>query len=331
MQEIEVKEEEAGQRLDRFLAKYMPESSSGFFYKMMRKKNIVLNGKRAVGNERLAGGDRIKLFLADDTITKFRGVCGKPKNCHAKNTSDKFGIIYEDNDILVVNKPVGVLSQKSSKNDISLVEYITDYIGLSSNTFRPGICNRLDRNTSGIIVAGKSVRGLQWMNGLFRERNIKKFYLCIVKGKVLNERCIKGYLEKNVSHNKVEIYKSEKQGAVKIVTEYKPLQYGRFESQDYTLLKVHLITGKSHQIRAHLKSIGHPIIGDSKYGHKDVYNIFNKRFHLKHQLLHAWRLEFGDSGEMPEKYHGMVVTAEIPKQFKMIMDGLGMDYSLLKE
>ena len=328
MQEIAVAPEEAGQRLDRFLTKYMPEGSSGFLHKMMRKKNIVLNGKKAVGNERLAEGDRIKLFLSDETIAKFRGTSDLKNKKTVGNFNDKFTVIYEDNDILAVNKPAGVLSQKAAKDDISLVEYIIEYLSIKSNTFSPGICNRLDRNTSGIVVAGKSVRGLQWMNKLFRERSIKKYYLCIVKGKVLNESRIEGYLEKNHNHNRVEVYKTERDGAVKIVTEYKPLQYGKLEGADYTLLRVHLITGKSHQIRAHLKSIGNPIIGDAKYGDKDAYRIFNKRFHLRHQLLHAWRLEFGESDGLPEKYHKMVLTAEIPKEFKMILKGLGMDLNM---
>lgn len=324
MQLINITSQDEGQRLDKMLAKFMPEAPKSFFYKMMRKKNIVLNGKKASGMERLVAGDEIKLFLADDTIIKFQK---ETENAGQKVPQVKLDVIYEDDDILVINKPVGMLSQKASKDDISLVEYITEYLKnkqYDMKTFRPGICNRLDRNTSGLIVAGKSVRGLQLMNELFRERNLKKYYLCIVKGKIDKPSRIDGYLVKNENHNTVNITKDKATNSVRIITEYEPLQYGHIDDKEYTLLKVHLVTGKSHQIRAHLKSIGHPIVGDAKYGHKDVYHIFKKNFGLKHQLLHAWQLHLESVGDMPDKYNGMILEAPVPKQFADIIEGLGM-------
>lgn len=337
MKEISISPVDEGQRLDKYLAKYMPEAPKSFFYKMMRKKNIVLNGKKAAGMEKLCNGDIIKLFLADDTIEKFRGKAQeKTKVYHdQKSKKLKLDIIFEDDDILVVNKPVDMLSQKADKNDVSLVEYISCYLDEKKDKkdgefegFKPGICNRLDRNTSGLIVAGKSIKGLQSMNEIFRERKLKKYYLCIVKGHVDGFKRIDGYLTKNENHNTVSISKEMTDGAYKIVTEYEPLAYGSLQGGSYTLLKVHLVTGKSHQIRAHLKSIGHPIVGDSKYGYKDVYKIFRKEFDLRHQLLHAWRLELSNDEIVPVKYRNKVFEAELPDEFASILKGIGINKKL---
>ncbi|MGN1377596.1 MAG: pseudouridine synthase, partial [Dorea sp.] len=156
MKEIIIKENEAGQRLDKFLKKYLSEAPASFIYKMLRKKNIVLNTKKASGNEHLTQGDSVKLFLSDETIEKFS--VRETLTCHTK--SEKLDIIYEDEHVLLINKKAGVLSQKSRKEDVSLVEYVTDYLVQSGKitkddlrTFHPAVCNRLDRNTSGLIVA----------------------------------------------------------------------------------------------------------------------------------------------------------------------------------
>lgn len=335
MQVIKITPQDEGQRLDKFLCKFMAEAPKSFFYKMLRKKNIVLNGKKAEGMERLVKGDEIKLFLSDETIESF-----KKKTPATSITSCNIGqmpdIIYEDNDILIINKPVGMLSQKADKNDISAVEYINAYLkkqqpgGEDYSVFNAGICNRLDRNTSGLIVAGKTIKGLQSMNSIFKNRELKKYYLCIVKGKINSPERLDGYLTKNSSHNSVTISQHETEGSSRVITEYTPLQYGKASSNVYTLLKVHLVTGKAHQIRAHLKSTGHPLAGDAKYGHKDLYQIFKRNFGLTHQLLHAWRLEFGTSGNIPEKYQGMVFEAPLPEEFTNIMEGIGMDATALR-
>lgn len=325
MREIKISTTEAGQRLDKLLVKYMEAAPKSFFYKMLRKKNITLNDKRAEGNERLEAGDSVKLYLAEETIEKFQ----KAETAAVRPEIDKaekeeLSIIYEDKNILVINKPAGMLSQKARPEDVSLVEYITDYL-LSKGEltkeqlayFRPGICNRLDRNTSGIIVAGKTLEGLQKMGELFRERTMDKYYFCIVRGQVEKKQSIEGWLYKNHSHNKVTISKERTEGSEYIKTEYEPIT----RNEEFTFLKVKLITGRSHQIRAHLESIGHPIVGDGKYGDVRVNKFFKKTYKLKHQLLHAGELHMPKVSGALETVSEMVFTAPLPDYFEEIRKG----------
>ena len=316
MQEIKVTANEAGQRLDKLLSKYLNEAPKSFLYKMLRKKNIVLNGKKATGNEKLVCGDSVKLFLADETIAKF----SKSTIQKAKGTLD---IIYEDEDVLVLNKPVGMLSQKADAKDVSVVEYLITYLLDSGQlteenlrSFKPSICNRLDRNTSGLLVCGKSLRGLQNMAEMFRERSMKKFYRCIVAGDVKETRYIKGYLVKDEKTNTVSVSEKEMPDSQPIETEYRPLE----KLQNGTLLEVHLITGRTHQIRAHLASVGHPIIGDYKYGDEKINRYYKERYHLVSQLLHAYRMEMPKAVEELEQLSGKVFVAPLPKKFEEILE-----------
>lgn len=350
MREVKIRAEEEGQRFDRYLGKYLPLAPKSFFYKMMRKKNITLNGKKATGNEKIQAGDVVKLFLADETIDKFQkgdaikdkivpeaerqirsGQNGQ-KSERRKGTTTQLQIVYEDEDVLVINKAAGVLSQKADKEDVSLVELINDYLGTSQgqSTFKAGICNRLDRNTTGLVVAGKSIKGLQWMNLLFRDRSLKKYYLACVHGRITRKQELQGYLWKDQKTNIVKIYREKRKDAHRIVTAYEPLQHAVFEGEEYTLLKVHLITGKSHQIRAHLASIGHPIVGDSKYASREVFAQDKKHFSVKYQLLHAWCLElpggdsqFGDA-KLPEKYHHRQWKATPSREFCGAIEKMGI-------
>lgn len=318
MREIMISHREEGQRLDKFLKKYMNQAPAGFFYKMMRKKNIILNGKKAAGNEKLQSGDILKLFLSDETIDKFSGTI-KIKPMRGKKT--ELNVIYEDAHILLVNKPVGLLSQKAEPSDISLVEIVTEYLVESGSLtledlriFHPGVCNRLDRNTSGIVAAGKSLAGLQALSCGFKERIFGKYYRCLVKGEVHETKYIKGYLIKNQEKNQVTVTDYPLKEAELIETEYRPIK----EKSGYTLLEVHLITGKPHQIRAHLASEGHPLIGDYKYGDKKINDKFKKEYGLNSQLLHAYRLEFPQMEFPLEHLSGRKFFAETPEVFKRI-------------
>lgn len=321
MQEIIVSANEAGQRLDKLLAKYLNEAPKSFIYKMMRKKNIVLNGKKADGSEKLNLGDSVRLYLADETIEKFSKV-------KVQKTSAKLNIIYEDENILLLNKPVGMLSQKAKPQDVSAVEHVITYLLESGQlteeelrSFHPSVCNRLDRNTSGLLAAGKSLAGLQELSALFKNRNLKKFYRCIVAGQVKESSHISGWLYKDEKTNKVTVLNKEREDAVRIETEYRPISIGK----DATLLEVHLITGRTHQIRAHLASVGHPILGDYKYGRKQANDECKKEYGVQAQMLHAYRLEFPELAGALSNLSGQKFIAEVPKQFEKVCRGKGLE------
>lgn len=311
MREYQINSNEAGQRFDKYLKKLLCNASGSFVYKMLRKKNIVLNGKKADGTEKLSVGDDVKLFLSEETFNKFSGagkVSGEFENLKQLTLvpSKKLEVVYEDADVIIINKPSGMLSQKADISDISVNEYVLSYLIAKGElteetlkTFRPSICNRLDRNTSGLLVAGKTLKGLQEMSKALKERSVQKFYRCIVKGEVHEDSCIKGFLVKDGDQNQVTVYETpadyEKPAfsarkPLAIETEYHPVKV----KNGYSELEVHLITGRSHQIRAHLASVGHPIVGDTKYGDKNVNEKYSRSLKVHSQMLHSYRMEFPD-------------------------------------
>jgi len=339
MKQFTVGQNEAGQRLDKLLLKILNKAPKSFVYKMLRKKNITLNGKKADGSERLAVSDIITFFLSDETFDSFHEEAANSEP--GKETDYSLDIIYEDRHIIIVNKPAGVLSQKAAKDDISMVEYITSYLMKTKQiskeqlaSFKPAVCNRLDRNTSGLLIGGKSLTGLQEMARLLKLRSIDKYYLCIVKGRLKEKKIIEGYLLKDKDKNQVSICTMQKDDSEYICTEYEPLDYteltllsdtGKKEaagSCGYTLLKVKLITGRSHQIRAHLASIGHPVIGDSKYGDQRINRYFAAKYGLKYQLLHSYKIAFPRlTGELAY-LSGREFTAKEPELFAIIKNDL---------
>lgn len=327
MKILTITSNEAGQRLDKLLAKYLDGAGKGFLYKMLRKKNITLNGSRCDGSERLKEGDEVKLFLADETIEKFSS--GKEaKTAKLPRSAEPLNRIYEDSHILLVNKPYGVLSQKAKDSDISLNEQILSYLLDSGSltagqlrTFRPSVCNRLDRNTSGLVAAGKSLGGLQALSAVLKDRSLHKYYQCLVMGNLQKVQRIQGFLKKDEKTNRVTVSSVQTPESAPIVTEYEPIG----GNGAMTLLKVTLITGKSHQIRAHLASIGHPIAGDFKYGNR----VFNERmkqcYGLSHQLLHSWKLVMPQDPPDPLGYlAGQEFEAPLPPLFSRILEKEGI-------
>ena len=364
MREINVSTNEAGQRLDKLLRKYLKNANTSFIYKMLRKKNIVLNDKKAEGKEILNLGDSVKMYFSEETFATMTGRAGQNSGSAEANREavasasaqtasagknsaqtrrgtssgnsserrekrafdvEKFRkhIVYEDENLLVLNKPSGWLSQSDGSGLPSVNERCLQYLMATGaltetqlQTFKPGIANRLDRNTSGLILFGKTLPALQALAGLLRDRTMEKYYLAIVCGDIDHAQRIDGYLAKDERTNRVEIRSQPFPDAVEIHTAYEPLK----RSTDYTVLKVHLITGKTHQIRAHLRAIGHPIIGDPKYGRKDANAYYRTHGGVKAQLLHAWELHFPETLDGPlRNLAGRTITAEPPKEFRQFL------------
>ena len=312
MKEFIIGQNEENKRLDKFLKTVLPKAPDSFIYKMLRKKNIKLNDGKATGAEKLSINDVVRIYFSDETFDSFAAspvAASDNEYTLAYKKLKGITIVYEDDDILVMNKPVNVLSQKSKLDDFSLNEWMIGYlldkkcISVDSLvTFRPSVLNRLDKNTKGLVIGAKTLRASQQVSAMIKDRSIRKFYRATVLGQVTNGATLEGYLIKDEATNKVSVYKSKPSAPCEYIkTIYKPIEV--FE--DRTVLEIELITGKSHQIRAHLASIGHPILGDPKYGNKS----FNEKYKVHTQDLTAVRIKFPKEGEI-ESLRGLVVRLD---------------------
>jgi 23S rRNA pseudouridine955/2504/2580 synthase len=277
---IKISYEDANRRIDKFLFAYLNNAPHSFVYKMLRKKRIKLNGARAEGSEILEPDDEIKFFLSEETIASCK------KAIEISEAEPLTGIIFEDENFLIVNKPVGLPSMGGMKKSDNLLARILFYLN-----GRGAICNRLDVNTSGLVVCGKNVRALQEVNELFASGGVKKEYLTIVNGiagKINETRTLEGFYQKDEKTNTAKIFSHSRENAKKVTTLYTVTAI----SQKHSLLSVSPVTGRSHQIRAHLASVGLPIVGDKKYGGSSPLSSV--------QLLHCRRLEiFSHKWEAP--------------------------------
>lgn len=326
MQSMQIADNQAGQRLDKYLRRLMPTAGTGFLYKMLRKKNITLNGRKAEGNELLQKGDTVQFFFSEETFQHFTqtaltdAVSAINEYERAYRKLQGIQICYEDAHVLILNKPSGILTQRAKPNEDSLNEWMLGYLLATKKTdaaalsiFRPSVLNRLDRNTSGLVLCGLSLEGSRKLSELIRQRAIKKYYLTLVKGRLQSADVLEGILRKDSAANKVQLSK-EGDGSV-IRTAYRPLAHGG----DATLLEVELITGKTHQIRVHMASIGHPILGDPKYGDPVFNRSFGKRL-PPYQLLHAARLEFPAMEAPFDALSECRIKAPLPSVFQEVMD-----------
>lgn len=288
MKEIKITTNEENQRLDKFLLKYFNAAPKSFVYKMLRKKRIKFNNKKAEGSEILKLGDTLQMYLGEETMDSFM------EEKVLRKAERHFGIVYEDDNVIFVVKPAGVLShpEKSSDTD-TLIDQILYYLSQKGqytpskeNSFTPALCNRLDRNTAGIVIAAKNLMAVQEVNRVIAEHKLQKFYITMVRGEMEEETEFFGYHVKDSTNNQVKVLKKEVAGATKIYTKVRPLKV----KDRFSLLEVDLITGKSHQIRAHLKAMGYPVIGDRKYGEDHINKKFKEKYGLNNQFLFAYRV-----------------------------------------
>ena len=386
MIKIEIGKNDKGQRLDRFLKKYFDAAPLSMIYRLIRK-DVKVNGKRGKEATLLEEGDVLTVYITEEQAAQLhRGRSsldgaqyGDGRGDKRKKAARQFKVAYEDDEMLIVSKPFGLLThgdRTEKKNTLAnqVAGYLQekgDYDPAAEQTFRPSPVNRLDRNTTGLVIFGKTAEATRRLAAMFREKGtvqndgsvqraaggeacdrIGKFYLTIVSGRLEDEMVIDGALEKDEATNTVNVYlqdsgriehaeasgrirhnevsgREKSAGAKRSVTIVRPVAWsdehsspdarsmGSRKTRDiYTLVEAELVTGRTHQIRAHLAAAGFPIIGDSKYGDSRVNKRVKEKYGLTTQLLHAFRLEFADKGVI------MKVTAPLPKRFEQIKTDL---------
>ncbi len=287
MKALIVGKNDAGQRLDKFLQKALPRLPVSLMYRYIRTKHIKLNGKRCEISMKLCEGDEIKLFIPDEFFSPH------DKSLPFLQAGRKLTVLYEDEHILLADKCVGLIVHSDEENTgDTLIDRIQKYLydkgeydPRQEQSFAPALCNRIDRNTGGIVMAAKTAEALRILNEKIKHHEIDKRYLCIVHGHMpKREDILTGYLQKNTDQNRVYISETPVSGARSIKTRYAVLE----ERPPYSLLEVQLLTGRTHQIRAHMASIRHPLLGDGKYG----TNALNKPSGYKTQALYSYKLTF---------------------------------------
>lgn len=324
MREITIEKNDANQRLDRFMAKYLPKAPKSLINKYIRLKKIKINKKRSYADNMLIEGDKVQIYVYDEVLEEYED------NTVYTNLDYNLDIVYEDENIALINKPVNILSHAASKDDYgnnivdNFVKYLIktkQYIPRLEKSFIPALSNRLDRNTSGLLIGCKNKNTLNQVNEAIKYRKIEKYYLTICKG-YLKSSNINLNLDKD-ANNRVKVtkgYGKESLTKVKLIK----------SNNDFSLVDVDLITGRTHQIRVHLKSINHPIVGDRKYGDAKTNKEFRDKYNLNNQLLHSYKIVLnGLKGEL-NYLNGKIIYGDLPEDFKKInRDLFGESYENL--
>lgn len=318
--EIKITNEQANQRVDKFIKRWIKEAPLSFIYKLFRQKDVKVNGKKVPISYVLKEGDTLFVFLKPDLLNKFK------KTYTEKPVEIGFSIIYEDKNILVANKPRGLLVQSDEKgNKYTLVNMLITYLmhkgeydPAKSFGFTPGPCHRLDRNTTGIVICAKNLPAMQELLALFRDRTqIEKSYEALVKGKISGSGTIDMPLIKDAKEGKVRPG-TLKEGAKTAITKYTRIK----QFSNCALVKVELLTGRTHQIRAHFAYSGHPVIGDGKYGDFEINKEFEDLYGLKSQFLHAESFKFLKIDGTLSYLSGMTFEAPLPPNLSKILKDL---------
>lgn len=292
MRTVTIGANDAGQRLDKFLSKFLKTCPQSMIYKCLRKKRIKLNGKKAEGAVKLNEGDVLQMYISEE----FFG--GEVADTSFMKVKPDIEIVYEDENIMLIDKKPGMIVHEDEGEKFNtLISHIKAYLFEAGEydpdneqSFAPALCNRIDRNTGGIVIAAKNAAALRVINEKIKSREIRKFYLCMVQGHVKPQSgTLTAYLQKNENQNRVYISDTPKDGYKKCITKYRTI--GATDIASY--LEIDLITGRTHQIRAQMAHIGHPLAGDGKYG----TNEFNKRIGMKYQALYSYRTEFAFTDE----------------------------------
>ncbi|MDP4179002.1 MAG: RluA family pseudouridine synthase [Bacillota bacterium] len=308
---IEIGPNEAGQRIDKFIRKWLKDVPLSAIYRSLRKGDIKVNGKKVKEKYSIMQGDIIETREISSTEKKEKFI----------RIDNKLKITYEDENMLIVEKWPGVLVHSDSKNgDATLTDYVLSYLFDKGDyepekevTFTPAPCNRLDRNTSGIVLYGKNYESLKALNEMIRERRIKKYYEALVKGRI-KDGIYEAYISKDEDSNISKIYDSAKPNTKKIAMEVKTIQ----SCGIYSFIEIDLITGRSHQLRTHLSSLNNPIVGDSKYGNKEINSFFVNKYGLNYQYLYAYKMIFKDCPALLEYMENKTISESIPPVLKKI-------------
>jgi len=309
-----------GQKLLKFLQKAYREAPDSFFRKMLRKKNITLNGRRADGSELLKAGDEVRVFVSDEVLAKFKGG-GKPEADKLpgklREAAKGIDVVYFDEDFLFVSKPAGLLTQGDKRGEAALSDIICQ--AAAEKTGRPvgefygaAPVHRLDRNTSGLVLCGVTVKGKSFLSKMIAARKLKKEYLALCEGDFAESLRCTAYLKKDRESNKAEVRGEPFEGASRIVTDFRPIGRGR----GCTLLSAELVTGRPHQIRASLSFLGHPVAGDVKYGGKRRLSGCELEYHF----LHAESVAFPEGLDEFGRLSGRVFEAALPEDKKGVLD-----------